>query len=143
MSATRVADPSLMARLLRFLEREDADERRSHAELRSLPIDERVLEGECIRDAAFEGVEGGRFVFSARENVSKFREGDAVLVGDGLDFGAALSMSYADFDAETGRLFLDRDRYSRSDLNLLEPGRDYTVDRRPLDLQNRFFDIVR
>jgi DNA replication ATP-dependent helicase Dna2 len=143
MSTRDVGDRTLEARLLRFLEREDADERRSHAELRSLPVDDRVLEGECIRGVEYEGVEAGRHVFAAHENVSKFREGDAVLVGDGLDFGSGLSMSYADFDAETGRLFLDRDRYARSDLSALEPGRRYTVDRRPLDLQNRFFDVVR
>jgi DNA replication ATP-dependent helicase Dna2 len=143
MKSGHAGDTSLMARLLRFLEREDADERRSHAELRSLPIDERVLEGECIRGVDYEGVEGARFVFAARENVSKFREGDAVLVGDGLDFSATLSMRYADFDAEAGRLLLERDPYSRSDLSLLEPGRRYAVDRRPLDLQNRFFDVVR
>ncbi|MDA1220913.1 MAG: ATP-binding protein [Planctomycetota bacterium] len=143
MSGRVLADDALMARLLRFLEREDADERRSHAELRSLPVDERVLEGECIRGATFEGSEAGRYVFAATENVSKFRETDAVLVGDGLDFGTGLSMSYADFDAERGRLFLEKDPYARVDLSVLEQGRVYTIDRRPLDLQNRFFDIVR
>ena len=143
MSGRVLADDALMARLLRFLEREDADERRSHAELRSLPIDERVLEGECIRGATVEGSEAGRYVFAATENVSKFRETDAVLVGDGLDFGTGLSMSYADFDAERGRLFLEKDPYARVDLSVLEQGRVYTIDRRPLDLQNRFFDIVR
>ena len=44
-------DPTLEQRLIRFLDREDIGQQRSEDDLRALTIDERVLEGECIRGA--------------------------------------------------------------------------------------------
>lgn len=137
------AEPTLETRLLRFLDREEADERRSHDELRALPIDDRVLEGECIRDATLERVERDAFVFRVEENLSKFREGDAVAVGDGLDFEGAGSLVYARYDAKARALVVERDRFARGEPVVLDVGRRYVVDRRPLGLRGRLRDVVR
>ena len=72
---------SLEGRLLRFLAREEEDEQRSFRDLRALPVNQRVLDGECIRTAVFEAAEADGFVFRVDENLSKFRAGDALAVG--------------------------------------------------------------
>ncbi len=137
-------DLSLEQRLLRFLAREEEDERRTHEDLRSLTIDERVLEGECIQDAVFAGPSGSDvFAFTAAENASKFRPGDALSVGDGRDFERAHGLIYHSYDARTCRLVLRRDRFARAVDGGLEAGRAYCVDRRPLGVRGRLHDVVR
>lgn len=135
--------PTLESRLLRFLEREEADERRAHDELRALPVDDRVLEGECIRDAVLERAERDAYLFRVEENLSKFREGDAVAIGDGLDFEGASSLVYARYDAQRHALVVERDRFARGEPVHLEVGRSYVVDRRPLGLRGRLREVVR
>lgn len=133
----------LEQRLLRFLAREEHDEQRSLRELRAQPIELRVLEAECIQDARCLGEDGGTFLFAVAENVSKFRAGDAVVVGDGLDLDDGLPLVYGGYDARTGVLRLERDPYLRDDEAAPEPGQVYVVDRRPLGLQGRLRDVVR
>ncbi|MCA8942009.1 MAG: hypothetical protein KDB80_05555, partial [Planctomycetes bacterium] len=106
---------SLEGRLLRFLAREEEDEQRSFRDLRALPVNQRVLDGECIRTAVFEAAEADGFVFRVDENLSKFRAGDALAVGDGLEFETAASLCFGRYDAERGRLVLERDRFSRGE----------------------------
>src|SRR5262249_29365093 len=88
-------DLTLEQRLLRFLAREEDGERRSHRELQAQPVEVRVLEGECIQHARYLGRDGMALRFHAAENTSKFRSGDAVLVGDGHDFVAGVPLVYA------------------------------------------------
>ena len=98
-------DLSLEQRLLRFLAREEEDERRSSEDLRALAVEDRVLEGECIQNAQFASLGGNdNFAFDVSENLSKFRAGDALLVGDGTDFAAAHSLVYGRYDASQKRL---------------------------------------
>ncbi len=136
-------DLSLEQRLLRFLSREEEDERRSFRDLRSLPVEHRVLEGECVRGAVLRNAGPERFEFDAPENLSKFRDGDAVAVGDGFDFQAALPLVYAGYDAERGVVTLEKDRFARVDLSELERGETYCIDRRPLGIRGRLQDVVR
>ena len=138
-----VDTPTFEARLLRFLEREEVDEQRTADELRALSVDERVLEGECIAEALCESVEGDAPVFRVDENLSKFRSGDAVLVGDGLDFDDGYPAVYGRFDAEQQLLIVERDRFARVPPPSFEPGRRYVIDRRSLGLRNRLRDVVR
>lgn len=135
-------DLSFEQRLLRFLTLEEDDERRSHEDLRALSVEERVLEGECIQNAVLEDQRGDTWRFRVDENVSKFRSGDAVLVGDGVDFEAAVGLAYGGFDARAGLLVLRRDRFQRVDIPL-EIGQSYCIDRRPLGLRGRLQDVVR
>ncbi|MEO0481407.1 MAG: AAA domain-containing protein [Planctomycetota bacterium] len=130
------------ARLLCFLEREEHDEQRSLDELRALSIDERVLEGECLTEAEFQGEAQGRLSFAMPEDASRFRDGDPVSVGDGLDFDSSAPLVYRSFDADGGALVLELDRFSRVQVDL-EPGRRYVVDRRSLGLRGRMREIVR
>jgi len=102
-----------------------------------------VLEGECIQGAVLESEGADGFVFKAGENLSKFRAGDALLVGDGADFAAARQLVYRRYDAESGRLELGPDRYARGREVPLELGLAYCVDRRPLGLRGRLQDVVR
>lgn len=134
---------TLEQRFLRFLDREEQDEERSARELRALSIEERVLEGECIAEAMLERIDEDGFVFHVTENLSKFRPGDPLAVGDGFDFDAARAMVYADYDADGHRLVLERDPYDRGDADGLRPGDRYCIDRRPLGLRGRLQDVVR
>ncbi len=143
MKRTGEVGPTFEQRLLRFLAREEDDERRSSSELRALPVEERVLEGECIEGAVLERIEDDAQVFRVTENLSKFRPGDAVAVGDGVDFDAACSLVYAGWDADAGTLRVERDRFARGDAPRLEPGQRYVIDRRPLGLRGRLQDVVR
>ncbi|MEM7204653.1 MAG: ATP-binding protein [Planctomycetota bacterium] len=139
-----MVDLSLEQRLLRFLAREDEDERRSAEDLRALSIEQRVLEGECIQEAVFRGASGGEgFEFEVAENLSKFRRGDALLVGDGRDFSGALGVVYHAYDASASRLLLRRSRFRRGAEARFEPGQSYCVDRKPLGVRGRLQDVVR
>ncbi|MCR9244238.1 MAG: AAA domain-containing protein [bacterium] len=136
-------DLSLEERLLRFLAREEQGERRALRELRSQPVDARVVEGECIRDAKYLGEQGGQHRFGVTDNASKFRSGDTVIVGDGLDLEGGVALVYGDFDAKKGELRLERDPFLRDVVCDLEPGNEFVIDRRPLSLQGRLRDAVR
>ena len=108
-------DLTLEQRLLRFLAREEDGERRSHRELQAQPVEVRVLEGECIQHARYLGRDGASLRFHAPENTSKFRSGDAVLVGDGHDFVAAVPLVYAAYDGARAELRLERDPWQRAE----------------------------
>ena len=136
-------DLSLEQRVLRFLWREEEGERRTFLDTRALPAELRVLEGECIQGARFIGARGtDAFVFETAENLSKFRVGDTVLIGDGVDFEAGDPMVYAGYDADAHRLTLGRDPFHRGHRYDLEPGRVYCVDRRPLGIRGRLQEVV-
>jgi DNA replication ATP-dependent helicase Dna2 len=136
-------DLSLEQRLVRFLGREEEGERRSSEDLRAMPVEERVLEGECIQNAVFVGAVGADgFAFELEENASKFRPGDAVLVGDGESFEAAQPLAYGGYDARSHRLVLRRDRFAKGGA-AFEVGRHYCVDRRPLGTPGRLQEVVR
>ena len=134
---------SLEQRLLRFLAREERDERRADRELRAQPTELRVLEGACIEGARFLREEGEGFVFHVEDNASKFRPGDPLVVGDGLDLEGALPLSYRSYDANTGELTCGLDPFLRGVEPEFEAGGDYVLDRRPLDLRGRLRDAVR
>ncbi len=136
-------DLSLEQRLLRFLAREERGEQRAHRELRAQPVELRVLEGECIQGARYVREDGGAFVFAVPDNGSKFRHGDPLLVGDGVDLDDALPLACGAYDADRGELRLEPDPYARDAPWELEVGRDYVLDRRPLGLQGRLRDAVR
>ncbi len=135
-------DLTLEQRLLRFLSREEEDEARSSRDLRALPADERVLEGECIQNAVLTEQRGELFTFEVPENLSKFRRGDALCVGNGSDFEDTRHVVYRGYDAENRLLVLERDRFARGEI-AFEAGATYCVDRRPLGLRGRLQDVVR
>lgn len=136
-------DLTLEQRLQRYLRREDENERRSMRDLRALSPEQRVLEGECIRNAVYEGLDGDGFCFRVSENLSKFRDGDAVTVGDGLDFDAATALVYGAYDADAGTLVLVRDRFLRIPEVRFDVGEAYVIDRRSLDIRSRMHEVVR
>ncbi|MCU0866012.1 MAG: DNA2/NAM7 family helicase [Planctomycetes bacterium] len=133
---------SLEQRLLRLLSREERDEQRNHRELRAQPIELRVLEGECIQGARFLGEDDGSFRFAVADNGSKFRPGDPLLAGDGVDLERTVPLACGGYDAQRGELVCEPDPYARNTEFELEPGRVYVLDRRPLGLQGRLRDAV-
>lgn len=135
-------DLSLEQRLLRFLEREEESERRQQDDLRALSVEDRVLEGECIDGAELVRRDEEGYLLRVAENLAKFREGDAVLVGDGLDFRGGSHLVYAGFDAETMLLRLAPDPFWRGPPPDLAPGSRYCIDRRSLNLRSRLHDAV-
>lgn len=134
---------TLEHRLLRFLSREAEDEQRASRDLRALPAEDRVLEGECVQGAELLQVDGDRYRFKTSENLSKFRDGDAVLVGDGLSFQDASPLVQAGYDPVACELVLQRDPYQRDAEIELRVGAAYCVDRRPLALGSRLASVVR
>lgn len=74
---------------------------------------------------------------------SKFREGDAIVVGDGIDFARAASFVYGRYDPVAQELSIERDRYARGEEARLDVGRSYVIDRRSLGLRGRLKDVVR
>ncbi len=135
-------DLSLEQRLLRFLAREEDGERRTHRELLAQPIDLRVLDGECIHGARYLRADAAGWWFHATENSSKFRAGDAVVVGDGQDLDATVPLSYGGYDASTGELRLELDTYHRNVEVEFEAGVAYVVDRRTLGLHGRLREAI-
>ncbi len=133
----------LEERLLRFLEREEADEQRSHDEPRALPVADRVIDGECIDAAELLEVTRDGVRLRIGENASKFRDGDPIALGDGLDFTRAAPFVYGAYDPLRGELRLERDRYSKGEDLRLDVGRSYVIDRRPLGLRGRLKEAVR
>lgn len=134
---------TLEQRLLRLLAREERDEQRTHRELRAQPVDARVLEGECLRDAEFLEGRDGNYLFAVPDNASKLRPGDPVVVGDGIDLERAEPLQCGDYDAQAGRLRLLRDPWQRDRNPQFVVGRRYVVDRRPLGLRGRLAEAVR
>lgn len=134
--------PMLEARLQRFLAREEEDERRTHREAQAQPVDVRVMEGVCIRHAKYLGQRGNQFVFEVEEDSSKFRTGDPVAVGDGAGAGATMPLAYAGYDANTRQLRLERDPYQQRAQVDLASGREYCIDKRALNLQDRLRGVV-
>jgi DNA replication ATP-dependent helicase Dna2 len=135
-------DLTLEQRLLRFLEREEEGERRQQEDLRSLTIEDRILEGECIGGAVVVERREDAWVLEAHENLAKFREGDAVVVGDGLDFGRGVPLVYGGYDAERHLVTLTADPYQRMPFADLQRGRSWCIDRRSLNLRSRLHDAV-
>lgn len=136
-------DLSLEQRLLRFLLREERDEVRTARELRSQPVELRVLDGECLQGARFLGADGASFVFAVADNTSKFRPGDPLQVGDGIDLDGGVPLVCGDYDASVGSLRLERDSFAKDVEIELTEGAVYVIDRRPLGLQGRLRDAVR
>jgi DNA replication ATP-dependent helicase Dna2 len=134
---------TLEQRLLRFLAREERDEQRTNRELRAQPAELRVLEGECIEGAVFRREQDGGFVFLVQDNSSKFRPGDPLLVGDGMDLENALPLSYGNFDAQTGELVCELDPFRREVHPEFEVDATYVLDRRALGIRGRLRDAVR
>ncbi|MCB9869065.1 MAG: AAA family ATPase [Planctomycetes bacterium] len=137
-------DRSLEQRILRMLWREEEGEARSMKDLRSLPPADRALEGECILAVRFlaRGAPD-RIEFAAPENMSKFRRGDSVSVGDGIDFDGATAMVFSAYDAERQVLTLQRDAFARGQNYDFDPDFEYCVDRRPLGMRGRLEQVVR
>ena len=137
-------DRSLEQRLLRMLWREEEGEARSQNDLRALPAEDRALEGECIDGAVFrECADLDGYEFDAPENMSKFRAGDAVVVGDGVDFDGGVQMSFARYDGDRHVLVLQRDPFAKGQKYEFEVGGRYCVDRRSLGLRGRLHEVVR
>ncbi len=134
---------NLEQRLLRFLAREERDEQRAHRELRAQPAELRAIEGECIQGARYLGCDGSSFAFAVADNASKFRPGDTLQVGDGIDLDAGVPLVCGEYDATAGELRLERDPFLRDGEMALRPGSVYVIDRRPLGLQGRLRDAVR
>lgn len=131
-------------RLLRFLLREEHDERRQHHDLRAMPVDQRVLEGECIAAARPVPGQGSpeRLVLQVVENLSKFRQGDAVTLSDGRNLAFGTPWIYGGYDDAAHLLVLERDRYGDSGTRV-DPAAAYCVDRRVIGARGRLREVVR
>lgn len=134
---------TLEERLLRMLDREEREELRNHREMRAQPIDVRVNEGECIAGAVYLGERAGAHCFRVAENLSRFRAGDLLVVGDGLDLERATPLVCGAFDANKGELQCAPDAWSRGRTPRFEVDAEYVVDRRPRTQQGKLRDAVR
>ncbi len=134
---------TLEQRLMRYLAREQDAEKHQRREIRSQPLDLRVLEGDCIHDAVYEGRDAGAFVFACRENGSKFRGGDKVVVGDGHDLEAGAPLMYRSYESNVGKLRLELDPFARNARVEFKVGQAYVVDRREPEGRSSLASAVR
>jgi len=134
---------TLEQRLLRFLAREERDEQRANRELLAQPVELRALEGECIQGARFKREQDDGYVFEVPDNSSKFRPGDPLLVGNGVDLDEGLPLSYGSYDAQTGELVCGLDPFRREVEPHFEVDAEYVLDRRQLGVRGRLREAVR
>ncbi len=131
-------------RLLRFLSREEHDERRQLHDLRALSIDQRVIEGECIAGAVpwQDRCTPEQVVLRVEENFSKFRQGDAVTLSDGRHLTSGSPWTYLRYDDVEHSLVLERDRFNEATAPV-DPRSTYCIDRRAIGARGRLREVVR
>jgi len=126
---------SMRDRLVRLLNREVAAAREEIAEIHSLPVEERVEKGGCIERLAFSGWTSGgsRLVLQCPDNLSKFRAGEGLSLGDGRDPERGVAVTYVSYDPIHGTLTLEKDRWSAGGWEDLDLGKPLVLDRRSSD----------
>ncbi|MBL8693764.1 MAG: AAA family ATPase [Planctomycetes bacterium] len=122
--------------LLRYLQRERLAERRYERELRALSLAERVECGEALAGLSVVSQGGGRITVAMSEHSAKFREGDVLWLGDGVRIEEGLPVRLVRYDGAARQLHLELD--GREEASPLRAGRELVLDRRSMDLAERF-----
>lgn len=125
---------NLEKRILSFIERERAATWRQALELYELSPHERAEEGECMTGLRLLEVEGSEASFRVRENLSKFRPGDPLFLGDGIVVPAGSQCEFSDYDPVEQIIKVSFRWSGRGAVQNLERGKDYVLDRRVVDL---------
>jgi len=126
---------SLRDELLRLLRMEDAASRRRLRDAHALGVEDRVEAGDCLAGLALLRDDGERIVLRAPENISRFREGDPAMLGDGMNPLRGLAVTVVDEDPVAGLLTLERDAFSRDEP--LPGTGPFVLDRRDLSTGDR------
>jgi len=111
-----LSGPSTLDVLERLLHAEHHAILLGHRDLMTLPLDERVERGESLCGLRFLGETRGRIRLGCRDNLAKFRPGDALRLGyvEPLEGGHGLGVVYESFDDASSTLIVSRDPF-RSD----------------------------
>ncbi len=120
-------------RLLDFIEEERKETFKQLRELYRLPIEERVERGECITDLRLLQRNEEAVLFEVEDNLSRFRTGDLVYLGDGINVEDGLKCVFTNYDPVNKllRLTLESPRsYWESELT---QGKAYVLDKREMD----------
>lgn len=105
---TRDQDRALADRLRRFVVRERHASLRDLRELWRLPVAARIESGDAIAPLRFLGTdERGKLRFALEQDLSRFRAGDSLRVGDGDDPESGAEVTYIEHDASRGELIGD------------------------------------
>ena len=129
------AGRSLAEEMLRLLRMEDAAARRRFRDAHALGLEERVEAGDCLSGLVLVRDDTERIVLRARENISRFREGDPATLGDGSHPARGLAVTVVDEDPVAGIVTLERDPFSRQEPL---PGQGpFVLDRRDLSTGDR------
>lgn len=124
----------LEKRVLSFIERERAATWRQTLELYELTPQERVEEGECITGLRLLGAGEREARFRVGENISKFRPGDPLYLGDGAVVPSGFQCEFSAYDPVEQVIELSF-RWSRQGTaQRLRKGGEYVLDRRVVDL---------
>ncbi|MHB8780352.1 MAG: AAA domain-containing protein [Candidatus Geothermincolia bacterium] len=129
----------LRERLLLFIEKERAATWRNAFELHNLTIEERVDEGLCIAGLEYKKSEDRELIFRVKENSSKFRPGEPVFLGDGIDIMAGRPAIFRKYDPITRLLRIEP--WGRPELPQDGP-QGYVVDARVWDTSDRRANAV-
>jgi len=121
--------------MLRLLRTEEAAARRRLRDTHALGVEERVEAGGCLAGLRLERDDGERIVLRARENVSRFREGDPARLGDGSNPALGLAVTVVNEDPVAGIITVERDFLSRGEP--LSGRGPYVLDRRDLSTTDR------
>ena len=140
------ADGSLGARLRRCLARERLASAEQLVDIHAMPFEERVDSGHCIDGLRFLGWGEGRSTLrlTCPVNVSRFRAGDRLVLGDGGDPGAGVSVVYLAYDPVSHVLLLQKDPWltREEEWQSLDLDGTLAVDRAHSDFGETVLDAV-
>ena len=137
-----VRERTVHDRLLRALSRERAAGEEGLEDLHALPLDERVESGEALAGLVVVRRTDELIELECPRNVSRFRPGDALVLGAGEDPASGAAVVYDAWDARAGRLRLRRDRFNAEGWERVPLDTPLALDRRASDFARVALEAV-
>ncbi|MBC7253728.1 MAG: AAA family ATPase [Actinobacteria bacterium] len=123
----------LKNRLLSFIEREREETWSQVRRLYALPPEKRVEEGECIVGLRLVEVVEDEVVFRVEENLSRFRSGDPLYLGDGKNITSGIKCVFSDYDPVEKLVRVSFAWSGSAAAASLSKRKEYVLDRRVID----------
>ena len=129
-------------RLVRALSRERAAGEEGLADLHARPMEERVESGDCLAGLVVVGGDDATLDLECPRNVSRFRAGDACVLGSGEDPAEGVAVAYERWDPVSGRLRVRKDRFLGAGWEEVPRHLPLALDRRAADFARVALDAV-
>jgi len=123
----------LKSRLLAFIEREREETWSQVRRLYALSPEKRVEEGECIVGLRLVEEAEDEAVFRVEENLSRFRSGDPLYLGDGNNITSGIKCVFSDYDPVEKLVRVSFAWSVSAAAENLDKRKEYVLDRRIID----------